>query len=571
VPDVRHPRLPRLHLPHDRLITPLSPQMSPPMNRLPLTLALLGLAPAALAQQHDGHTPTHANGPPARPGREAPAAGAPAERAIPLDTTRWTRADVEAFLGTSGLGTSGPEPGQAVHRHDGEAPAAEPPAGDHGHGAEHGDGVAAPEGHGMTGREGRPAGMVSSTSPDEPMSRDASGTAWLPETTPMEAAHYAPAGWSLMLHGAAFLRYTAQDVFEDGTRGARGFGAPSWVMGMAQRAVGRAGVFTARAMLSLDPLIEGGDGYPLLFQSGETFEGERLVDRQHPHDLFSELAVAYARRVGPSTSVFGYVGFPGEPVVGPVAFMHRPSARYNPDSPLGHHWHDATHIAFGVATLGMASGPVKVDASLFTGAEPDEERYGFDRPTFDSYAARLSYSPSPRVTLHASRAFLREPEALEPGVDQWRTTASALYAAPFGADGDLSASLVWGANDLRPDDEAEHPAGVQHAVLAEAALRLGAQAVHGRAEYAQKSAEELALDGEAFHDGVFGVASLTLGAGRDVFAFAGLTAMLGGQGTLYAVPEVLRPVYGRAPVSLQVYLRLSPSRMAHGLAGHAGH
>ncbi len=412
--------------------------------------------------------------------------------------------------------------------------------------------------------------MSSALAPGEPMSRDGSGTGWLPDATPVEAIHATTGRWHLMVHGAAFPRYTAQDAFGAGTRGDAGFGGPNWAMGMAQRTVGANGQLTVKTMLSLDPLIEGGNGYPLLFQSGETFEGKRLVDRQHPHDLFSELSVTYAHRLGAGTSVFGYLAFPGEPAVGPVAFMHRPSARYNPDSPLGHHWQDATHILFGVATLGVTRGPFKVDASVFTGAEPDEERYGFDSPTFNSYAGRLSYSPSSRLTFQASRAFLKEPEALEPGVDQWRTTASALYSAPLGDGGDLSAALVWGANDLRPADESDHHAGVQHAVLAEATLQFGQQAVYGRAEYTQKSAEELALGESAFHDAVFDVTALTLGAGREVLSAGSVTAMLGAQGTVYGVSEALRPLYGDAPVSLQVYLRLTPSRMGHAARGHTG-
>ena len=421
-------------------------------------------------------------------------------------------------------------------------------------------------------QDGGAGAMSSALAPGEPMSRDGSGTAWLPDAAPMEATHAMAGRWTLMLHAAAFPRYTAQDAFDSGTRGRAGFGAPNWAMGMAQHSVGARGQLTAKAMVSLDPLIEGGDGYPLLFQSGETFEGERLVDRQHPHDLFSELSLAYAHRVAPGTSVFGYLAYPGEPALGPVAFMHRPSARFNPDSPLGHHWQDATHILFGVATLGVTSGPFKLDASFFTGAEPDEERYGFDEPTFNSYSARLSYSPSSRLTLQASRAFLKEPEALEPGVDQWRTTASALYSAPLGGDRDLSAALVWGANDLRPgeDAEAHHGGGLQHALLAEAALRLGPQALYGRAEYTQKSPEELALDAHAYGEDPFDVFAFTLGAGREVFSGGGLTAMLGAQGTLYGVSERLRPLYGDAPVSLQVFLRLSPSRMAHAAMGHGG-
>jgi hypothetical protein len=334
-------------------------------------------------------------------------------------------------------------------------------------------------------------------------------------------------------------------------------------MGMAQRRVGANGVLASKVMLSLDPLTEGGNGYPLLFQSGETFEGERLVDRQHPHDLFSELALGYAHRVAPGTSLFGYVGYPGEPVAGPVAFMHRPSARYNPDSPLGHHWHDATHVAFGVLTAGVVSGPVKVDASVFNGREPDEERLGFDRPRFSSYGGRITYAPSDRVTLHLARSFLNEPEVLEPGVDQWRTTASAMYSAPLGRDGDITGALVWGANDLRPPEDSDHHAGVQHALLAEGTVRLGRNAAYGRAELAQKSAEELAIDDEALHDEVFDITALTLGVAREVFSVRGLSGTLGGQGTLYGVPSLLEPIYGDTPVSLQVYLRLTPVPTGH--------
>ena len=404
------------------------------------------------------------------------------------------------------------------------------------------------EGHAAAGHEAMGHGGIARL--------EGSGTAWLPAAAPMEAVHPSAGAWTVMIHGAAFPRYTTQDAFGAGSRGDAAFGAPNWAMGMARRRVG-SGELGLHAMLSLDPLTEGGNGYPLLFQSGETFESERLVDRQHPHDLFSELAVSYTHPLTDRTAVFGYLGYPGEPAVGPIAFLHRPSARYNADSPLSHHWHDATHVVFGVATLGVATGPVKVDASVFTGREPGEERLGFDRPRFDSYSARATWAASDRLVFHAARAFLREPESLEPGVDQWRTTASALYSAPVGAGGDVSLAIVWGANDLRPGDGVEHHAGVQHAVLGEATLRLGPNALYGRAEFAQKSAEELDLDDEELHDLVFGIGSLTLGAARHVAAFGPVTAALGAQGTIFAVPEDLQPLYGTSPVGLQVYLRFA--------------
>lgn len=402
-------------------------------------------------------------------------------------------------------------------------------------------------------------GMASALDGAAPMSADASGTARIPAESPVEAAMMQAGVWHLMLHGAVFPRVTAQDAFGGGSRGGTSVGAPNWAMGMAQRPVG-AGRLTLRAMVSLDPLTESGNGYRLLFQSGETFDGERLVDRQHPHDALSELSATVSAPAGGGVAAFGYVGYPGEPALGPAAFMHRPSARYTPDAPIAHHWQDATHIAWGVATAGVAAGPLKVDASLFTGAEPDERRWTPDRPRFDSYSARVSLNPTPRWALQVSQAFLREPEALEAGVDQWRTTASAMYGAKT-AGGDVSATLAWGLNRLVSDhDDAGHPGGPQQAFLAEATVRRRALSVFGRGEWVEKSGEELDLGG-ALGEATYGVGLLGLGAGVDVGRVAGATATLGGQATAYRVPEALRPLYGRAPLSLQVFLRIAAPRL----------
>ena len=124
---------------------------------------------------------------------------------------------------------------------------------------------------------------------------------------------------------------------------------------MGQRPAGP-GTLGLRAMLSLDP-TQGKSGYPLLFQTGETADGEtHLVDRQHPHDLFMELAASYSVPLGHEGSAFVYFGLPGEPALGPPAFMHRFSAMRNPEAPLTHHWLDSTHITFGVATVGVSRG-----------------------------------------------------------------------------------------------------------------------------------------------------------------------------------------------------------------------
>ena len=188
-----------------------------------------------------------------------------------------------------------------------------------------------------------------------PMSRNGSGTAWCPDAAPMYGQMYHSKNWMYMLHYNLFIRYNKQDLSNKGSRGDEMFDAPNWLMFMGQRQVGEKGLFRFGTMFSLDAVITGQEGYPLLFQSGESAHGVPLVDRQHPHDLFSELSVSYSYAISKKADVFAYVGYPGEPALGPVAFMHRASSLDNPDAPISHHWIDATHITFGVATLGVSA------------------------------------------------------------------------------------------------------------------------------------------------------------------------------------------------------------------------
>ena len=185
-------------------------------------------------------------------------------------------------------------------------------------------------------------------------------------------------------------------------------------------------------MMSLDPLTEGGRGYPLLFQTGESWNGEALHDRQHPHDLFDELSFSFSQKFDHDFSGYIYFGYPGEPALGPPAFMHRPSAMDDPDAPIGHHWQDSTHITFGVATLVCVWRNIKIEGSIFTGREPDEDRYDFDQPRFDSYSGRLSWNPTRNLALQVSYGYIKSPEALEPELNIHRTTASAIYNLPLG-------------------------------------------------------------------------------------------------------------------------------------------
>jgi hypothetical protein len=356
-----------------------------------------------------------------------------------------------------------------------------------------------------------------------------------------------------MIHGNIFVRYTNQDISNKGTRGDSKVDAPNWFMAMGQRRVGQKGLFHFNAMFSLDPVF-GGDGYPLLFQTGETHKDKPLVDRQHPHNLFSELSVAYTRSFTKDIDAFAYFGYPGEPALGPVAFMHRPSSLNNLDSPLGHHWQDATHITFGVATLGFRYKIFKVDGSVFTGREPGEARYGFDKPRFDSYSYRLAANPNKNLSLQVSQAFIKSPEAIEPEEDVNRTTASVLHSLQLpGHNKSLTSAAIWGYNDSGEDHR-------EHSYTVESNLQLDRLAVYTRFENIEKSASELLLTNFEDHQ-LFTINALTLGLNYTIIRKGNTNLALGAQGSIYAADKALDEVYGNNPASLEVYLRINPTLM----------
>lgn len=387
-----------------------------------------------------------------------------------------------------------------------------------------------------------------------PMNRNGSGTGWLPDASPMYGYMIHSKKWMYMVHGSVFLRYNNQDFTGKGSRGDERLDAPTWFMLMGQRKTGRKGLFHFNTMFSLDPLIEGGKGYPLLFQTGESFKGQPLVDRQHPHDLVSELSVSYAHAFTKQTDVFVYAAYPGEPALGPVTFMHRPSSLDNPNSPISHHWVDATHITFGVVTIGVRQGRFKLEASSFTGREPDEKRYSFDKPRFDSWSGRLSFNPSASWALQVSHGSIKSPEVLHPGENVHKTTASAIYSLNLGPEHWLNATALWGMNKQK-----DHTG--ENALLLEAAWRKNKSAVYARYEFTQKSGEELVLEPLFDAHDRFGVHAFTLGINRDLLEWNRTRITAGGQWSLYKAPASLDALYGSYPMAVQVYIRLYPALM----------
>lgn len=399
-------------------------------------------------------------------------------------------------------------------------------------------------------------GMTHSFSRNLPMNRNGSGTSWHPDNTPMYAYMTHGKKWSYMVHYSLFIRYNSQNTNNRDKRGSdRQFDAPNWFMGMAQRQIGQRGLLLIRAMVSLDALTVGNGGYPLLYQSGESYRGQPLIDRQHPHDLFSELSVGYTHAFSRDIDLYGYLGYPGEPALGPPAFMHRISAFNNPDAPLGHHWEDATHILFGVATAGFRYKWVKLEASRFTGREPDEQRLNFDRPRFDSYSFRLSVNPSPALAFQISQGYIKSPEDLHPEDNTTHTTASVLHSVPLGSQADhyITSAFVWGLNNSHGTNE--------QAFLAESSLQLGRTAFYGRYENVGKSPEELGLEAELPNQRILMNNALTLGMNYRILQYASTDLVLGAQLTGNMPERALQAIYGKFPLSGEVYLRITPSVM----------
>lgn len=376
------------------------------------------------------------------------------------------------------------------------------------------------------------------------MTREASGTSWQPEATPMLSWMDMRGDWMLMAHGFVNAIYGKQS----GPRGDDKVFAQSMAMLMAQRRLGP-GKLGLRAMLSLDPAM-GKSGYPLLYETGETANGVTpLVDRQHPHDLFMELAGTYSVPFGSDGAAFVYAGLPGEPALGPTAFMHRFSGMRNPEAPLTHHWLDSTHITFGVVTLGASQGPVKVEGSWFNGREPDQYRWNIETRKFDSWSTRLTYNPAPAWSMQVSYGDLKSPEQLEPDTEVKRTTASVSYQAAT-AIGPWQTTLAWGQNHkIAPDGTKRLPGWLLESTL----VAHERHTLFGRFE--QVDNDELFHDGEPLAGQTFQVRKLSLGYIYDFVETGPVSWGIGGLVGLYDAPAQLHPIYGRHPTSAMVFLQ----------------
>ena len=391
-----------------------------------------------------------------------------------------------------------------------------------------------------------------------------SGTSWQPDTSPLYMMDKMSGKWLFMFHFNAVVGVNSQG----GPRGVTKFESANWFMPIAYRRVGL-GTLQLRGMLSAEPFTFPPGGSPLLFQTGESYKGEPLIDRQHPHDLFMELSAQYTVPLGERGTWFTYFGYPGEPALGPVAFMHRTSASENPSATLSHHLQDSTHIAFGVFTTGFTYRWFKLEGSIFNGREPDEDRYDFDAHKWNSRSARLTFAANRNWVAQVSYGFLRSPENQEPDADIRRITASIQYNKPFHR-GNWASSLIWGRNHLSGSGEVHNLNGY----TAESTVNfLDKNYFYTRLELVDKDELLRAVDrarlGISDHHPSFRIGAYTFGGARDIWNKHELSFAIGSDVTFYSKPAALDPLYGNNPVSWRVFIRVRPAKM--NMSAHSIH
>jgi hypothetical protein len=377
------------------------------------------------------------------------------------------------------------------------------------------------------------------------VTREASGTSWQPNSTPHEGLYMQADDWSIMAHG------NLSGVFDDqgGPRGDTNLFATGYGMASAQHEAGGNGTVNFRTMLSADPLM-GPRGYPLLFATGETADGKTpLVDRQHPHDLVDELSSSYSYRLGAQDSLFIYGGEPGEPALGPTAYMHRTSAGDSPEAPITHHWLDSTHVTFGVVTVGAIHDAWKLEASTFRGREPDPYRYDIEQPKLDSVSTRLSFNPTENLSFQTSWGYLKSPEQLMPATDEDRVTASGTYNLPFDGN-NWATTFAWGRKIDQPGHRLD-------GFLLESALSL--EDKHTFFTRFERVDEDELRDGTPFAGVPVTVTKASAGYIRDWRVAQDLKCGLGGLVSQYAYPDSVRTFYGAPPTSFMLFMRLKVS------------
>ena len=377
---------------------------------------------------------------------------------------------------------------------------------------------------------------------------------WLPSLTEDNSIHLILGNWLLMFDGALFASYDWQDILQAGLRSSRQFTFPNWFVIAGEHPVFEKSRFLFKTKFSFEPFTQSNNGTPLLFETGGALSDTTFFDRQHPNDIISELSLSYEQFLAQNWNLFAYIAFPGDPALGPPSYMERPSAKNNPESPLGHNWQDATHLTYGVATLGLQYSFFKIEGSIFNGNSPDQDRLNIDTPTLDSWSARFSFNPLPSTAAQVSYGFIKSPNILDLTIDIQRITFSILNISELDNKNNIATSFVWGMNTPSNGEP-------ENSFLLESDMEVNKNhSVYCRFEFVQKNISDLGII--ASPSKITYVNALTLGTAKKLanMTNTNIVLSLGAQATINFVNDDLKSVYGSYPLSVQVFLKLTPGK-----------
>jgi hypothetical protein len=390
----------------------------------------------------------------------------------------------------------------------------------------------------LNGSQEMPGMQMKANLGDWSANREGSGTSWQPDSSPMFMKMLPSlGGFDLSAMGTIQAGY----VDAGGKRGDEDFFSQSMIMLMGRKELG-GGTLGLHFMTSLDPLINGREGVPNLFQNGFTVDGVDIGDRKDPHNIFAELAVSYSHALSKDWTGFIYGGPVGEPALGNVMYLHRTSGLEIPEAPISHDWFDGSHISFGVATLGLVyQNKWKLEGSVFNSGEPGANLYGVGPLALNSASGRLSYNPSRDWSFSTSYGYLKS------DVNEHRLTLSAAYSHEFANGDNFSATVYFGQNIVQGSANS-------NAWLAEATYYHGKEAFFARFERVDKD-ELLNVP-----KGNYTINKLVFGAVHNFYSKAGIDCGLGAYAGVYSFPSSLNASYGDNPLTFGVFLRIRPSQ-----------
>jgi hypothetical protein len=356
-------------------------------------------------------------------------------------------------------------------------------------------------------------------------------------------------------------KFNAFGVFDiaQGPRGVDQFAAPNMIMIDAGRTLGMRQFLNLDLMGTAELWTYPQHGYPELLQIGEArSDGTPYVDAQHPHSSpIMGLTLSDTINLDSSRTLRLFFAPRGESTDGPVAYMHRDSARDDPDAPLGHHvGQDVGHISSTVIGTQLDLQRIIVEASVFNGTEPSPTKVDLPIGSLDSEGVRITYALAPAHRVMASIAHVEQQDPLYPGTTSASRLSASLYDhIALAGVGGVDHTFIVGSIT-------RHPAGsALTSFLDEAVLQRGVCDFWGRIEVLQRMSSELQIPtAVGSTDEKRWVSALTLGYTHWSAPSGDLQVGIGSSVTADALPDEWSTAYGgRTPLTVRFLVQIRGS------------